>query len=95
MPKIIPYTALISVCGTLPLEQSEGGMPMPKAKASMKAFTLRLPHDLYDALEAIAETEIRPVNSQMLVILREWVERWQTERRTQGAETPSPSLSKE
>jgi hypothetical protein len=61
---------------------------MPKPKQALKSYALRLPQDLYAAIEHIAAQEIRPVNSQMLVFLRLGVERWLAEH----SESPMPPL---
>lgn len=79
MPEIPPNAALIAICATLPSGQLERRMPMPKSRVVLKAYTLRLPDELYRAIERIAEAEIRPVNSQMLVFLRQAVDKWQAE----------------
>lgn len=82
-------TTIISLCATLPLEQPLGGMPMPKSKPkpSLKSYALRLPLDLYEAIEVIADVEVRPVNSQIVVLLRAAVERWHVEHHTEDADT--------
>ena len=73
-------TSLMSACVTLPMEPMQKGGGMPKPKVLLKPFTLRLPEELYKALERIAETELRPVNSQMVVFLRQSVARWHEEQ---------------
>jgi hypothetical protein len=53
-------------------------MPKAKVKQALKPYPLRLPEDLYEAIAAIAEAEVRPVNSQIIVMLREAVARQQS-----------------
>lgn len=88
MNNSISPTTLISLYATLPLGQLREGVPMPKSKSkpSLKAYALRLPQDLYDAIENIADVEVRPVNSQMVVLLRNAVERWRIEHHTEDAD---------
>lgn len=89
MPEINPNTALASLCGILPVGTSAREIRMPRQKVITKAFTLRLSQDLYEAIERIAETEIRPVNSQMLIFLREGVQRWLAESHLGDTDTTS------
>jgi hypothetical protein len=82
---------LISLCGTLSSERSQEGIRMPKShsrpKPALKSYALRLPQDLYEAIENIADVEVRPVNSQMVVLLRAAVEQWHIKHHTEDADT--------
>lgn len=55
-------------------------------KLQKKAFQMRIDPKLWDALEAMAESELRSVNGQIEYILREAVKsRMKAERRHQKA----------
>lgn len=81
MQDISTSTTAISLCGTLTTAQSQRGKTMPKLrmKSALKSYALRLPDELYSTIEQIANAEIRPVNSQMLVFLKRGVEQWRAE----------------
>lgn len=40
-------------------------------KGAVQRVTFRLPKDLYDEIQRLAEEETRPINSQTIVLLRE------------------------
>lgn len=91
MSEISPVSTLISFCDTLPQKCSEREPVMPdaKAKQKLKPFPLRLPEDLYEAIAAMAEADVRPVNSQIVFLLREAV------ARRRGEQERSPSMTEE
>lgn len=86
MEKSFPLPVVISLCGILPENLSEWEPPMPRAKPKplVKPYPLRLPEDLYEAIAVLAEAEVRPVNSQIIVLLREAL------AQCQGKKQPSP-----
>jgi hypothetical protein len=50
-------------------------------------ITLRLPPDLYEALKAVAEAEVRSVNGQIELAIKEHLDR---HRRGAAAQEPDP-----
>jgi len=48
--------------------------------SSEKAYRLRIPEVLYDDIEKWAEEEVRSVNGQIIIILRDAVARWKLSR---------------
>lgn len=43
----------------------------PKKTDDVQKVTFRLPRDLYETLQNLADAETRPINSQTIVLLRE------------------------
>jgi hypothetical protein len=70
-------------------------MPKARAKQTLKPYPLRLPEDLYNAIATIAEQEVRPVNSQMIVFLREAVAQWESQQPPSQWEAQQPSAQGE
>jgi len=46
-------------------------MPQNIQKTTLHKVTFRLPEDLYQAIQQTAKTDTRPINSQVIVLLRE------------------------
>lgn len=46
-------------------------MPRKKQTTALQKVTFRLPPDVYTAIQQVAEAETRPLNSQVIVLLRE------------------------
>ncbi|MBI4639183.1 MAG: hypothetical protein HY731_00710 [Candidatus Tectomicrobia bacterium] len=46
-------------------------MPQKEPATALHNVPFRLPEDLYTAIQHAAETEARPINSQVIVLLRE------------------------
>jgi len=49
----------------------------------MVGLNLRLPDELHKALKEIAEKERRSLNSQLLIILEEFVKQWREKHKSQ------------
>ena len=46
-------------------------MPRQKATTALQKVTFRIPEEVYVAIQQTAEAETRPINSQVIVLLRE------------------------
>lgn len=46
-------------------------MPQQTKTQALHKVTFRLPEDVYQAIQQTAQSETRPINSQVIVLLRE------------------------
>lgn len=85
MKMTVATSPLMSSCGTLLQDHclTRGAMPKARAKQVLKAYALRLPSDLYDAIAALAAEDVRPINSEMIVLLRDAVAMRQGQKQRQ------------
>lgn len=68
-----------------PVEPKRGMLRTVEEAKSVHALNLRLPRELFDRLKALAEEQRRSVNSQITVVLEEWLDgREAGERRSSG-----------
>ena len=46
---------------------------------NIKRFTLRMPEELFDELKEVADNNFRPVSKEILVAIREYLDRHSSE----------------
>ena len=47
---------------------------------NIKRFTLRMPEELFDELKEVADYNFRPISKEILVAVREYLDRHSSER---------------
>jgi hypothetical protein len=62
---------------------------MPKSSVALKKVTFRIPDNLYTAILEAAEQDTRPINSQVIVLLREALRAREAAQKAQAAEKPA------